>query len=178
VPPPYGYCLNVLVETIVVLGMVLSRLTVASHIFPTVQGVRHLYRRQFAKRTEALEAKSGDQIAIADIVYGDEWDSSDLRRLQNCAEFFSGSRPVTDLPENLVALAHEGICVYLVGLERTRRPPREEDQDLIRVTSGGVGVRYKIFTRAALGPVADAHELDNVWEEVPCSHLLQSLYCK
>lgn len=163
-PPPYGYCLNVLVETIVVLGMVLSRLTVASYIFPSVQGIRHLYRRQFAKRTEALESKSGDQIAIADIVYGDEWDSSDLRRLQNCAELFSGSRPVTDLPENLAALAHEGICVYLVGLERTRRPPREEDQDLIRVTSGGVGVRYKIFTRAALGPVADAHELDNVWE--------------
>jgi hypothetical protein len=178
VPPPYGYCLTVLVETIVVLGMVLSRLTVAPQIFPTAQGVRNLYRRQVAKRIEALETKSGDQIAISDIVYGDEWDSSDLRRLQNCAELFSGSRPVTDLPENLVALAHEGICVYLVGLERTRRQSREEYQDLIRVTSGGVGVRYKIYTRAALGPVADAHELDNVWEEVPCSHLLQSLYCK
>jgi hypothetical protein len=178
VPPPYKYCLTVLVETIVVLGMVLSRVTVAPQIFPTAQGVRNLYRRQFAKRIEALETKRGDQLAISDMVYGDEWDSSDLRRLQNCAELFSGSRPVTDLPENLVALAHEGICVYLAGLERTSGRSRDEDQDLIRVTSGGVGVRFKIFTRAALGPVADAHQLDNVWEEVPCSHLLQSLYCK
>jgi hypothetical protein len=175
--PRHGYCLTVLVETIIGLVLALSRIAVTAQIYPTRAGIQSFYANQVAKRKEARNFDFSD-IQQFKIVYGNEWNAPDTRRLQNCAEIFSGSRPTRDIPENLVALAHEGICVYLVKLERSERSARTESDGLIRVVSGAICVRQKVFRRACLGPVADADEFENVWEEVPCAHLSRPLYCK
>ena len=175
--PAHGYCLTVLVETIIALGLALSRTTVAPQINPTRLGIQRVYANQVAKRTEARDFDVSD-IRHFTIVYGNEWNALDARRLQTCAEIFSGSQPTRDLPQNLVALAHEGICVSLVKLERSEGSSRMESDGLIRVVSGAIGVRQKVYRRACLGPVVEADEFENVWEEVSCGHLPRSLYCK
>jgi hypothetical protein len=175
--PRHGYCLTVLVETIIALGLTLSRIIVTARIYPTRLGIQSFYANQVAKKMEARNFNFGD-IQLFKVIYGNEWNALDERRLQNCAEIFSGSRPVRDIPGNLIALAHEGICVYLVKLEKSNGSARTESDGMIRVISGAICIRQKVFRRACLGPVADADEFENVWEEVPCAHLPQSLYCK
>lgn len=175
--PSHGHCLAVIVQTIIALGLNLSRITLAPHTFPTSRGIRRFYANQVAKWIEATNSDVDDFRHFV-IIYGNELNAGDAKRLQNCAEIFSGSKPTRDIPENLVALAHEGICVYLVKLERPERPARAESNGLIRVVSGAICVRQRVFRRACFGPVADADEFENVWEEVPCAHLPEPLYCK
>lgn len=177
VRPRHGYCLTVLVEVIIALGLTLSKVTVAAQTYPTRPGIQNFHANQVSKRTEARNLEAND-IRELEIVYGNSWKDTDASRLQVCAGIFSGSMPVKDVPGNLVALAHEGICVYLAKLERSEGPARTESNGLIRVVSGAICVRQKVFTRACLGPVADADEFENVWEEVRCAHLSQPLYCK
>jgi len=176
--PSDGYCLTALVETTIALGLTLSRITVTAKIYPTHHGIQAFYANVAAKRRAARNFDDSDTRHLA-TVYGDEWNAPDTRRLQDCAAIFSGSRPTSDIPETLVALSHEGMCVYLAKLEKPDGPARRDiSGGLIRVVSGGICVRQKVFRRASLGPVGEADEWDNVWEEVPCAHLSQSLYCK
>jgi hypothetical protein len=175
--PQYGYCLTVLVETIITFGLILSRVTVAPQIYPTRAGIQSFYLNGVVRRIQARNVDISDKEKF-NIIHGNEWNAPNARRLQSCAELFSGSRPMEDIPENLMALAHEGICVYLVKIERSEGASRTESDGLIRVVSGGICVRQKVYGRGCLGPVADADEFENVWEEVVCAHLSQSLYCK
>lgn len=175
--PPGEYCLSILVETIIALALTLSNTAVVSKLYPKRSGLQGFYSKQVARRVETKKIDVSD-IRHFETVYANVWDAPDATRLQNCAEIFSGSRPTTELPENIVALAHGGICAYLVKLEKPERSTRAENEGQIRVISGGVCVRHKVFRRACLGPVADADELENVWEQVNCEHLSQPLYCK
>lgn len=165
-----GYCLPSLTETIIALGLLLSNIVVASAIFPTRFGLQQYYLQQAHKRLSAtLEDLSGPR--LFQMLY---YDVSDAMRMVQVAEIFAGSPPSRDLHPNLVALAHEGICVYLV-----RKLERNDSEDgLIAVTSGGFCVRQKIYSRACLGPVQVEDELGDVWEEVKCTHLHKSLWCK
>jgi hypothetical protein len=174
---PQGYCLPVLAETFIALGVILSNATVSSAIYPMRPGMENFYVRQVAKKRESRNFDVSD-IRHFQTVYGNVWNVPDAIRLQNLAEIFSGSRPTAEVPENIVALTHEGMCVYLVKLEKSERSTRPENDGLIRVVSGAICVRQKVFRRACLGPVADADELENVWEEVSCEHLSHPLYCK
>lgn len=175
--PRHGYCLTVLVEAIIALGLTLSKVAVAAQTYPTRPGIQSFYANQIPRRIEARNLGANDSREL-EIVYGSNWNDVDAKRLQVCAEIFSGSMPVKDMPGNLIALAHEGICVYLAKLEKSGGSARTESGGLIRVVSGAICVRQKVFTRACLGPVADADEFENVWEEVRCAHLSQPLYCK
>lgn len=165
-----GYCLPSLTETIIALGLLLSNIVVAPAIFPTRFGLQQYYLQQAQKRlTATLEKISGPQ--LFQMLY---YDVPDTIRLVQVAEIFSGSPPTKDLHPNLVALAHEGICVYLVKkLERNN-----SEDGLISVSSGGFCVRQKIYSRACLGPLQMEDDLGDVWEEVKCTHLEKSLWCK
>jgi hypothetical protein len=165
-----GYCLPSLTETIIALGLLLSNIVVATAIFPTRFGLQQYYLQQAHKRlTATLEDISGHQ--LFQMLY---YDVPDTMRLVQTAEIFSGSLPMKDLRPNLVALAHEGICVYLVKkLERNN-----SEDGLIAVSSGGFCVRQKIYNRACLGLVEVGDELDDVWEEIKCTHLDTPLWCK
>jgi hypothetical protein len=165
-----GYCLPSLTETVIALGLLLSNIVVGPAIFPTRFGLQQYYMQQAQKRlTATLETTSGPELFQA--LY---YDVPNTTRLVQVAEIFSGSAPTKDLHPNLVALAHEGICVYLV-----KKLERDDSQDdLISVSSGSICVRQKINSRASLGPVEVEDELGDVWEEVKCTHLKKSLWCK
>jgi len=55
---PTAYCLLVLVETIVVLGHILSRTRAAERLLPTTAGLEYVYFQQLAKRLLALSKRS------------------------------------------------------------------------------------------------------------------------
>lgn len=173
-PPSHGYCLAVMVETIISLGLVLSRMTVSPSIVPSRAGIQGFYNGQVQKRMEARGLHWTEHFKL---VYGNEWNAPDARRLQNAVQIFAGSSPEKDLPSNVVALAHEGICAYFVMIGKTCDSAIQDQVKLIRIVSGGINVREKVFDRAALGPV-ESQGLDDFWEEVPIQHLPQSLFCK
>lgn len=173
-PPSHGYCLAVLVETIIALGLSLSRMAVAPRLYPRRSGIQNLYLGQVAKR---LEARGLHWTEHFKLVYGNEWNAPDARRLQNAVQVFAGSRPTQDVPENLVAVSHEGTCAYFVALEKSHKPDQGQQVKLIRVVSGSINVDSKLFDRACLGPAKDA-DPDDPWNEIQYEHLPEPLFCK
>ena len=177
-----GYCLTTLTETIIALGLLLSRITVSSALYPSRAGIQALYHSQAAKRLQARGMHWTEHFAL---VYGNEWNAPDARRLSNTIQIFSGSRPKKYLPDNLVAVSHEGICTYFVALEKVggrRKTPGEgmekgDGVKLIRVVSGGINIRHKVFQRAAWGHV-EGEDLDDPWERVDIEHLDGALYLR
>ncbi len=174
VPPSHGYCLAVLVETIIALGLSLSRMTVAARLYPTRSGIQSFYLGQVSKR---LEARGKDWKEHFEIVYGNEWNAPDARRLQNSVQIFTGSRPTKDVPGNLVAVSHEGICAYFVALEKGYKSDKDQQVKLIRVVSGSINVGEKLFDRACIGAVPNI-DPDEPWEEVEYAHLPAAIFCK
>lgn len=174
VPPAHGYCLAALAETIISLGLSLSRMTVASRLYPTRPGIQSFYLGQVSKRLEARGLHWSEHFKI---VYGTEWNAPDARRLRNAVQIFTGSRPVKDTPGNMVALSHEGICAYFVSLETSYESDQEQQVKLMRVVSGSINVGEKLFNRACLGPVDEA-DPEDPWEEIQYDHLPQPLFCK
>jgi hypothetical protein len=162
-PPDHGYCLAVLVETIISLGLALSRMAVTARFFPTRAGVYSFYQSQVARR---MEARGLHWTMHFTLVYGNVWNATDAVRLATSVQIFAGSRPQNDLPDNLVALSHEGCCAYFMDLERTMKSTSDCPQvRLVRVVPGGINVSEKVFDRGAMGPVQDA-DPDDPWEEV------------
>ncbi|KAL6244438.1 hypothetical protein RBB50_008680 [Rhinocladiella similis] len=174
VPPPHGYCLAVLVETTIALGLSLSRMTVASRLYPARSGIQSFYLDQVSKRLEARGKHWKDHFKI---VYGNEWNAPDARRLQNAIQIFTGSRPTKNIPANLVAISHEGICAYFVAVEKGHSPDKHQQVQLMRVVSGSINVGEKLFDRACLGAVPEA-DADDPWEGLVYDHLPKPVFCK
>ena len=197
--PKYGYCLITLCETIIALGLALSRIAVTSNLYPSRAGMQSFYHSQAMRR---LTARGKHWKEHFQIVFGREWNAPDSKRLVNVIQIFSGTRPRKWLPEGLVALSHEGICAYFMGLEKRdgmRRPTVVAGMDgldlkegpkggvrtgadtggvkLIRIVSGGINVRYKVFERAALGEVTEEGD-EGPWERVVVDHLEEPLSCR
>ena len=76
---------------------------------------------------------------------------------------------------NLVALAHEGIVAYFLGLEKS--PSKKEAEDPVRMSSGHVNFCQKVFKQACMGPVED-NIINDLWEAADFEHLDVPLYCK
>jgi hypothetical protein len=85
------FCQAAMIEKIVALGLALSRMKVSPELYPMAAGVRGFYASQVKKR---LEAQRYSPISIQRFVtmYGDEWNVSDPKGLQNCVEMFTGSK--------------------------------------------------------------------------------------
>ncbi|OAL33463.1 hypothetical protein AYO20_07319 [Fonsecaea nubica] len=174
-PPDHGYCLAVLVETVISLGLALARMAVSARLFPTRSGIYSFYQSQVARR---MEARGLHWTMHFKLVYGNVWNAPDAVRLQNSLQIFAGSRPQGHLPENLVALSHEGCCAYFMDLEKRMKSSSDCPQvKLIRVVPGGINVGEKVFDRACLGPIEDA-DPDDPWEAIIYEHLPEPLFCK
>ncbi len=165
-----GYCLPSLTETVIALGLLLSSIVVATAMFPTRFGLQSYYIQQAEKRLHVTV----NNISGPDLFKMLYYDVPDTIRLAQVAEIYSGSVPTKDLHPNLAALAHEGVCVYLLR----KLGINSSEDSCIGVTSGGVCVRQKIYSRACLGPVQVQDEFEDVWEEVKCTHLDKSLWLK
>jgi len=174
-PPDHGFCLAVLVETIISLGLALSRMVVTARLFPTRAGIYSFYQSQVGRR---MEARGLHWTRFFTLVYGNGWNASDAVRLATAAQIFAGSGPLNNVAENLVAVSHEGCCAYFVDLERTMKSTADCPQvRMIRVVPGGINVGEKVFDRACMGPVENA-DRDNPWEEVQYEHLPKPLFFK
>lgn len=55
--------------------------------------------------------------------------------------------------------------------------PKEEELAIIRVSSGQINVRQKLFKRACLGPVLETG-MDDLWEEIELGHLDVPMFFK
>ena len=172
--PNQGYCLPTLVETIIALGLALSRTVVSAALYPSRAGIQSLYHSQTLRR---LAARGLHWTQHFKLVYGNEWNAPDHRRLINTVQIFAGSRPTKYVPENLMALSHEGICAYFMDLEKVNLGKGKEGVRLIRIVSGGVNVRYKVFQRLCVGEVA-GEDWDDPWERVRVEHIEEVVCCK
>ncbi len=162
-PPDHGYCLAVVVETIISLGLALSRMAVTARYFPTRAGIYSFYQSQVSRR---MEARGMHWTVHFKLVYGNVWNAADAVRLATSVQIFTGSRPEEDLPKNLVALSHEGCCAYFMDLEKNMKSTQDcPHVRLVRVVPGGINVGEKVFDRAAMGPLQDVEPNDQ-WEEV------------
>ncbi|KAJ9653314.1 hypothetical protein H2198_007503 [Neophaeococcomyces mojaviensis] len=192
---PQSFCLLAIMETILNMGLAMSRITVVPKLYPSRAGIHCIYQRQVQKLIEAKkllppnsdtqhdisqqpDTPSVDAWARVKILFGNDWNANCSRRLQNACAIFSGSWPEHDLPENLVGLSHEGICAYMIGVQHGDKRPRRQDADVIRVTAGHIAWKQNCFSRASLGQPQGILSTDYSWEEAECNHLSQNLYVK
>ena len=173
--PLSGFCLPVMMETILSLALSLSRIMVAPHLYPSRAGIIAIYHNQCTKRVEAKKFAKMSPPRL-EVLYGDEWNASSPRRLQTCATIFTGCWPVSDVPSNLVALSHESVCVYVLRLQAGDAEPVVANDHIIRVVSGGIGWKQKMFHRVCVGHPGGSAGLD--WEEIRCSHFSEPLFFK
>ena len=191
-PGQGSYCLTTLIDTMLTLGFLLSHLTVAPQLYPTRHGIQSLYmdvaarKRNLYMRAPHYPSDMADFITLfAPVRY-----APIPIRLQICIQVFSMSTSSSynskaTLPQNLVALSEEGICAYLLRLEKHEDNvhPFGHDKhlEIIRVVSGGINWRYKVFRRACLGPAdpSESDDLEDYFEEVPAKHFKGGvLYCQ
>lgn len=175
--PPFNYCLTALAETIIVLGITLSSLAVSSQLFPSRAGIQSLYYSQVLNRLAGRGLPWQEHFKL---VYGREWAAPDSRRLGTAVMLFTGSRPQRGMVDGLVGVSHEGICASFMDVERARRSVQNGAR-LIRMTSGGINVKWKVFSRVASknpteGRVGGLLDEDGIWERIEVEHLEEPLY--
>lgn len=174
---PEGFCLLALMETIINLGLALSRVTVTPKLYPSRAGVLCLYQKQVAKLIRAREDWVPGYKRL-DTLFIKDWNASDSQRLRDVVALFTGSWPEHDLADNLVAMSHEGVCAYTMTIQRgDSRAPRPEDAGLIRVTSGHIAWQQSNFSRVCFD-LPQGVPNDYTWEELKPRHLSKSLWCK
>lgn len=179
--PKDGFCLPTLMETIIMLGLALSRVALTPNLHPSRAGVLAMYRSQVRKR---LDLKKIEQDAQGwrrhVILFGEDWNSTFPKRIMNALALFSGSWPeLNGHPENLVGMSHEGICAYSMVLERgTHRGEAgrcHPDDQVIRVVTGAVNWRQKTLKRICLGPIQGVDIRDG-WEKLKVAHIKEDLF--
>lgn len=167
--PLGSYCLPVLVESILALGIQLSMLTVAPQLYPAREGISRVYEEN-AGREGDLKFANPQNVEAR---FKCQLEYPVNLRILKAIEIFTGFQPDGDTPENLMALSYEGICAYSLDLERPGGV-----QNFIRVVSGNICWRHKIFRRACLGPERPGDDWEDFWERIDCDYLPAPLYCK
>lgn len=174
---PQSFCLLAMMETILNLGLALSRVTVVPKLYPSRAGIMSLYQRQVEKLLIAKQdAEEPEARRRFKILFTNDWNAGYSRRLQDAVAIFSGSWPQINLPDELIGLSHEGICAYAMSLQRGSK--RKEDAGLLRVSTGHIFWNQKSYDRACLGRPSGLSSEDYSWESTPCAHLKQEIYCK
>lgn len=175
--PRDGFCLPTLMETVVMLGLALSRVALTPSLYPSRAGLLAMYKSQVRKRLDLHTADTSSADWRRHIIlFGEDWNSTFPKRILNALALFSGSWPPLDgQPENLVGMSHEGICAYSMMLERGTGRARHPDDQVIRVVTGAVNWRQRTLGRVCLGPVEGAEVADG-WERLKCVHIKEGLY--
>lgn len=185
--PMEGFCLPTLMETVVMLGLSLSRVALTPNLYPSRAGLIAMYNSQVRKRL-VLKAgnidRHGWQRHI--LLFGEDWNSTFPKRIFNALAMFAGSWPTAmdRMPENLVAMSHEGIAAYSMMLEKgTRGGRRSKDDQVIRVVTGSLCFGQRMLRKATLGKpvykqgtVGSRHDTVEQWERLDCQHLDLPLY--
>jgi hypothetical protein len=122
-------------ETIIALGLALSKMIVASDLYPKRAGVEGFSDRQVQKRIQTKDP-SLTELQHFVILYGNELLPMNAIRLEVCVEIFGACDDAHDIRDGLVALSRTGVCAHLVVLEGASA--RAGDEGLIRVVPGKI----------------------------------------
>lgn len=170
-----GYCLPGIVETIVMIGLMLSRIVVDRQINPSREGIQLLYKL----RTDRFTKTSDHNVIVpkpntVSALYDDVLHAPTSYIIRMACKFFAGGHmpPLGDhlLPSESVALAHEGICAFaseLVGGRGVRR----DMKGMVRVVNGGFSIGQKTYRIGAWSPKRPSGREGWQWEDVDLSHL-------
>jgi hypothetical protein len=180
--PKEGFCLPTLMETVVMLGLALSRVALIPNLYMSRAGLISMYNSQVRKRLELKKAdidRHGWQRHI--LLFGEDWNSTFPKRICNALAMFAGSWPgsMDQIPENLIGMSHEGIAVYSMMLEkRNKSGRRSKDDQVLRVVTGNVCWKQRVLRKVCLGkPVyREGVHTDEQWENIECEHLSEPLY--
>lgn len=175
---PQSFCLLAIMETILNLALAMSRITVVSSVYPSRAGILCIYQRQVQKlldaKSQAKQFTGWDRVKA---LFTNDWNANYSRRLQTAAAMFSGSWPQGNLPENLCALKHEGICAYVMDVQYGEKSSRHRrDKDVIRVLPGHVAYKQKVYSRVTTGPPEGISYNDYSWEGANLDHMVRKLY--
>lgn len=186
VEPPTGYCLPAVVETVIMIGLLLSRIILAHPLNPSREGVQLLYKLRTDKlsRTQEHNSLTPSPNAIA-ALYDNLLIAPTSQILRMTVKFFAGGHlPIlgTDLlPSETVAVAHEGMCAYAAELAGGRNV-RKDMKGMVRVVNGGFGIRQKMYKVAIWSQKRPGGREGWQWEEVEVEHLRGEkggkLWCK
>lgn len=159
------------------LGLSLARVTLAPELYFSRAGLLEMYKAQAMKRLEIRRrnAVGHDRYAI---MFGEDWNSSYPKQLQNIVTLFSGSRPKDDIPQNLMAISHEGICAYVMQVQRGDKAAARSDDNVIRVLNGHINWRQKTYSRLCIGPVQPPVGVEDGWESLRCNLFKRRIYVK
>ena len=178
---PQSFCLLALMETILNLALAMSRITVARHVYPSRAGVLCIYQRQVSKLLEVKRMRPDEAQGDFGRVYtlfSRDWNANYSTRLQIAVAMFSGSWPAVDIHDNLMAIAHEGICAHVMDIQYgDKRAPRQ-DSEFIRINPGHISWKQKAYSRLSRGRPQDLPQSDYTWERAHCEHLSEDLYLK
>lgn len=172
---PTGYCLPSVVETIIMIGLMLSRIILAHPLNPSREGVQLLYKLRTEKFTRTKDhnmlAPSPNAIAA---LYDNLLIAPTSQVIRMTVKFFAGGHlPILGsdlLPSEMVAVAHEGMCAFAAELAGGRGV-RKDLKGMVRVVNGGFGIRQKMYKVAIWSQKRPGGREGWQWEAVEVEHL-------
>ena len=112
------FCQLVMMESIIALGVSLSRIVIAPELYPRRSGIRLLYEHQ-VRQVKATQEKGFTGIERMAHVYGDVFKANNTTMLNICAALFGGvSGEMNQVDKDAVSLTNNGICSVTASLYR------------------------------------------------------------
>lgn len=172
-----GYCLPAIVSTIVSLGLLLSRIVQDRPIAPSREGVQLLYKTR-ADRFSKTSDHNTDRTTTSPNQIAALYDNipiaptSPICRMT--VKLFAGGHlpPLGSdlLPDECVAIAHEGVCAYAAELCSGKNAKRDM-RGMIKVVNGAFGIRQKTYRLVAWAQEKPGGHESWQWEEIELDHL-------
>jgi len=173
--PSATYCLPSIVSTIIMIGLMLSRIVLTLPINPCREGVQLLYKLRADKfaRTDDHNVINPSPNTIA-AIYESALTVQTSYILRMAVKFFAGGHlpPLGSdlLPTECVTIAHEGICAFAAELAG-ERGVKEYMKGMVRVVNGGFGIKQKTYRLAAWCSSRPGGREGWQWEHVEVEHL-------
>ena len=170
------FCKLVIFETIVALGLALSKMIVVPELFPKRSGIEGFYDRQVQKRIQTKD-RTLTELEHFSILYGNELLPMNVTRLEVCVEIFGASDDAHDIRDGLVALSRAGVCAHLVVLEGAPSRHGGDEGDLIRIVPGKINFQRKVYDRVSDGKTLHDSTSYRLWEPIETQSPGQQFYC-
>lgn len=136
-------CQLAMMETIVALGVSLSRIVIAPELFPRRSGIRLLYEHE-VRQVKATREKGLKGIERIAYVYGDVFKANNSVMLNICAALFSGvAEQFRHINRNALSLTTSGICSVTGSLYHFAGKSAQEWD--IRAVPGTAEYRGKLY---------------------------------
>jgi hypothetical protein len=137
------FCQLAMMESIVALGVSLSRIVIAPELFPKRSGIRLLYEHQ-CRQVRATQEKGLRGIERIAYVYGDVFKANNSVMLNICAALFSGvAEQFHHTDRNALSLTTNGVCSITGSLYRLTGKPAEKGD--IRAVPGTAEYRGRLY---------------------------------